>query len=62
MNSLFDFLLAAPAPGAFIRGFLFAGFAAHLLFVLFTLGTAIIGVFYYLGNTMRQQLCISICV
>ena len=48
MNSLFDFLLAAPAPAAFIRGFLFAGFAAHFLFVLFTLGTAIIGVFYFI--------------
>ena len=46
MNSLFDILLDRPLPLAAIRGLLFGTFALHLLFVLLTIGTVILGMAY----------------
>jgi mono/diheme cytochrome c family protein len=48
MNSLFDILLGRPLPMEMLRGLLFATFALHMVFVLFTIGTAILLVVYYL--------------
>ncbi len=46
MNSLFDLGLDRPLPLLVIRGLLFGTFTLHLLFALFTLGTAILGMAY----------------
>jgi mono/diheme cytochrome c family protein len=46
MNSLFDVILGRPLPLAVIRGLLFGTFALHLLFVLLTIGTVILGMTY----------------
>jgi mono/diheme cytochrome c family protein len=48
MNDLFDMLLGRPLPMEVLRFLLFAAFALHMLFVLFTIGTAILSVYYYL--------------
>src|SRR5665648_150451 len=48
MNSLFDILLPKPLPDAWLQGLLFAAFTMHLLFVLFTLGTAILAVYFFI--------------
>ncbi len=48
MNSLFDLLLQKPLPGPWLQGLLFVSFTLHLLFVLFTLGTAILAFSYLL--------------
>jgi len=48
MNSLFDILLPKPLPDAWLLGLLFAAFTLHLLFVLFTLGTAILAVYFFI--------------
>ena len=42
--SPFDVLLPEPLPELWVRLLLFLTFAVHLLFVLLTIGTAIIGV------------------
>lgn len=47
MNNLFDILLQKPLPAAWLHGLLFTTFTLHLLFVLFTLGTAILAVYYF---------------
>ena len=47
MNKLFDIPLPKPLPDAWLHGLLFTTFALHLLFVLFTLGTAILAVYYF---------------
>jgi mono/diheme cytochrome c family protein len=43
-----DLLLPKPFPTGWMHGLRFAGFSLHLLFVLFTLGTALLGVYYFL--------------
>jgi mono/diheme cytochrome c family protein len=49
MNKLFDVLLAKPLPDAWLQGFLFSTFTLHLLFVLITLGTAMLAVALFAG-------------
>ena len=48
MNILFDILLQKPLPDPWLQGLLFAAFTLHLLFVLFTLGTAMLAIAYML--------------
>lgn len=55
MNSLFDILLSPPLPSSWQHYLLFAGFTAHMLFVLFTIGTAIIGVTLLLRSALRND-------
>lgn len=55
MNSLFDVLLDKPLPDLMVRGLLFVLFTFHLLFVLFTIGTAILGVFYFAQTHWRGR-------
>lgn len=47
MNELSDLLLDQPLSDAWFRGLLFFTFAVHFVFVLLTVGTAILGVVYY---------------
>lgn len=47
MNAVTDVLIGAPMWPGVARGLLFLVFAIHFLFVLFTLGTAMLGVFYF---------------
>jgi mono/diheme cytochrome c family protein len=42
MNNLFDLLLQKPLPDPWLQSLLFVSFTLHLLFALFTLGTAIL--------------------
>ncbi|MCK9293542.1 MAG: cytochrome c [Desulfobulbaceae bacterium] len=44
MNMLFDILLQKPLPDPWLQGLLFTAFTLHLLFVLFTLGTAMLAI------------------
>jgi mono/diheme cytochrome c family protein len=48
MNNLFDILLTKPIPDPWLHGLLFTSFTLHLLFVLLTIGTAILGLFYFI--------------
>ena len=48
MNSLFDIMLSKPLPDAWLRGLIFASFTLHMVFVLLTLGTAILSVYYFI--------------
>ncbi len=48
MNNLFDILLQKPLPEPWLQGLLFVSFTLHLLFALFTLGTAILAFSYLL--------------
>ena len=48
MNNLFDLLLQKPLPDPWLQGLLFVSFTLHLLFALFTLGTAILAFSYLL--------------
>ncbi len=48
MNNLADLLLQKPLPDPWLQGLLFVSFTLHLLFVLFTLGTAILAFSYLL--------------
>ncbi len=47
MNTMYDILLRRPMPPEALRALLFVTFTLHLLFVLFTIGTAILVVFYF---------------
>ena len=49
MNSLFDILLKKPIPDDWLHGLLFASFSIHILFVLLTIGTAVLSVYYFIG-------------
>ncbi len=55
MNRLFDLLLAKPLPEAWLQGLLFFAFTLHLLFVLITLGTAILAVFFFVDFHWRGR-------
>lgn len=48
MNELFDALLRRPLSLDWLRALLFATFALHMIFALFTIGTAVLVVFYFL--------------
>ncbi len=41
-------MLSKPLPDAWLRGLLFASFTLHMVFVLLTLGTAILSVYYFI--------------
>ena len=47
MNELFDILLKKPLSEVFLHGLLFFTFTLHIFFVLLTLGTAIIALYYF---------------
>jgi len=48
MNNIFDLLLQKPLPDPWLQGLLFVSFTLHLLFALFTLGTAMLAFSYLL--------------
>jgi cytochrome c len=48
MINLFDILFKKPLPDALLRGLLFVTFTLHILFVLFMIGTAILGIYYFI--------------
>lgn len=56
MDSLTDLLLRKPISDAWLTGLLFSAFVLHLMFVLFTLGTGILSVYYLLLSWRRGGL------
>jgi mono/diheme cytochrome c family protein len=60
MNRLFDLPLARPLPDGWLHGLLFFSFTLHMLFVLITLGTAVLSVYFFVrfhwGGGLRQEL------
>jgi mono/diheme cytochrome c family protein len=48
MNDLFDILLRKPLPDVWMRGLLFTSFTLHIVFVLFTVGTAFLSLYYFI--------------
>ncbi|MGC8735195.1 MAG: c-type cytochrome [Dissulfurimicrobium sp.] len=50
MDRLSDLLLVAPISQTLLRGLLFASFTLHMLFVLLTLGTAILAIYYFIDS------------
>ncbi len=55
MNKLFDVLLPKPLPDAWLQGLLFTAFTLHLLFVLITVGTAILAVYFFVDFHWRGK-------
>jgi mono/diheme cytochrome c family protein len=55
MNKLYDLLLPKPLPDVWLHGLLFVSFTHHLLFVLLTLGTAILAVYFFIGFHWRGR-------
>ena len=60
MSQYFDLLLHKPLHDGWLRSILFASFALHFAFVLFTVGTAILALTYYVrsrfgGDTTVQD-------
>ena len=55
MNTIFDVLLNSPIGQGVLRVLLFSLFALHFLFVLFTLGTALQTVFYFLRYRFQHS-------
>ena len=59
MNSLFDILLKKPLSDVSLQGLLFITFTLHMLFVLFTIGTAVLALYYFThswGGKRLQEL------
>lgn len=50
MNNIYDILLEKPLPDEWIHGLLFIFFALHMVFVLLTVGTAILSVYYFIDS------------
>lgn len=50
MNRLSDLLIGKPIPETLLRGLLFTSFTLHMLFVLLTLGTAILALYYFIDS------------
>lgn len=50
MNRLSDLLISKPIPETLLRGLLFTSFTLHMLFVLLTLGTAILALYYFIDS------------
>jgi mono/diheme cytochrome c family protein len=48
VNKLFDVMLSGPLPQQWIQGLLFITFSSHILFVLMTIGTALLALFYFI--------------
>jgi mono/diheme cytochrome c family protein len=45
---LTDLILPRPLPDTILRMLLFAGFSLHMLFVLLTIGTAVLAIYYFI--------------
>jgi mono/diheme cytochrome c family protein len=56
MNELFDILLKKPLSDVFLHSLLFVAFMLHILFVLLTLGTAIIALYYFIHTWWGERL------
>ena len=60
MNRLFDLPLARPLPDGWLHGLLFVSFTLHMLFVLITLGTAVLAVYFFVhfhwGAGLKREL------
>jgi mono/diheme cytochrome c family protein len=56
MNSLFDILLKKPLADSVLRGLLLTTFTLHMLFVLLTLGTALLALFYFVHAWYGKRL------
>ena len=56
MSSLFDLLLTKPLSDSLLRGLLFVAFTLHMLFVLLTLGTAILALAYFIHAWCGKRL------
>ncbi len=50
MGRLSDLLIGKPIPETLLRGLLFTSFTLHMLFVLLTLGTAILALYYFVDS------------
>lgn len=48
MGNLFDILLQKPLSDDWFHGLVFASFTLHMLFVLFTLGTGMLALYYFI--------------
>ena len=48
MGNLFDVLLQKPLSDDWFHGLIFVSFTLHMLFVLFTLGTGMLAVYYFI--------------
>lgn len=62
MNSLFEIMLSRPLPDAWFRGLLFASFTLHMVFVLLTVGTAVLSVYYFIDARWAgkpEELCMD---
>ncbi|HLD47849.1 MAG TPA: hypothetical protein VJA64_08495 [Desulfobaccales bacterium] len=59
MNRLFDLLLAKPLAEGWLQVLLFFAFTLHLLFVLITLGTAILAVVLGVAPLMLIQVAFA---
>jgi mono/diheme cytochrome c family protein len=56
MNSLFDLLIQKPLSDALLHDLLFVFFVLHMLFVLFTLGTAMLALYLFLETWRSGRL------
>jgi mono/diheme cytochrome c family protein len=56
MNSLFDILLKKPLADSMLRDLLLTTFTLHILFVLLTLGTALLTLFYFVHAWYGKRL------
>jgi mono/diheme cytochrome c family protein len=56
MNELFDILLKKPISDVFLHSLLFVAFMLHILFVLITIGTAIIALYYFIHAWWGERL------
>lgn len=48
MGNLYDILLIKPLPDEWLQGLLFSSFTLHILFVLLTIGTAMLSIYYFI--------------
>ena len=55
MNNLYDILLKKPIPDEWIQSLLFTFFTLHMIFVLLTIGTAILSVYYFLDSRWGEK-------
>lgn len=50
MDRLSDLILVAPISQTLLKGLLFTSFTLHMLFVLLTLGTAVLALYYFIDS------------
>jgi mono/diheme cytochrome c family protein len=56
MNSLFEILLKKPLSDVLLQGLLFITFTLHMLFVLLTIGTAVLALYYFIHSLCGKRL------